>query len=205
MVDTTNRLLGRFSIKPIQICFYLSCQLYLFACIVGVLTGLCTKGLLPILVLHLSKTKITVLHIFLKNMEINLLSIFGGLLICFIPAILLVVNGFWLGYGITVSILKVAHSFNITNALTVVFYGIAPHAIPELLALFISGALGIALGLSVLKIIFKDVDNKLCLVYRSVLMLLPIIIILDYIAVYIEVNFSYPLVKQLMYKLAINP
>lgn len=171
--------------------FYLSARIFTVVFVLGAVTGLWTDFLLLKIVKNNSSgEEISTASLFLHNFKINIMGILSGPLLGIIPLMFLLVNGFFLGYVIVAVV--VHHSM----PLLAVFYGIAPHAIPELCSFFLSCALGLRLGLLYSENrlgVIKHIKKELALS----LSWLPIIATLTFIAAYIEINVSKALIESI--------
>lgn len=164
---------------------YLSVKIFTLTAVVGSAMGFLTNRWLAAILREVSKGEPTVFSIFSHNLTINIISIVGGLLLfASLPILDLSINGFVFGYVITALIV---HSATPSIEVAKIFYGVSPHAIPELLTLFLSCALGMRMG-------FKEFTLKQNM--ALVVAFVPIVIILTYCAAYLEVNISGVLIRR---------
>jgi stage II sporulation protein M len=90
-----------------------------------------------------------VIGIFLNNLQASAIALFGGLLIGLGPFIVVVTNGFLLGY-LLFAIIMISPSQPL-ESLTVLAAGILPHGIFEIPAFLLAAGLGLKLGIEWLK------------------------------------------------------
>ncbi len=166
----------------------MSAIIFMLASVAGVIAGLFTDKWLAAMLKGMGRGEITVFSIFSHNLVINVVSILGGLLFFPIPVSILLVNGFVFGYVIMA---LVVHNVAPATAAVQLLYGVGPHAIPELCAMFLSCALGIRLGFERSLSALKQ-NLALAVVY------VPIIVMLGYFAAYLEVNVSGVLIKKVI-------
>lgn len=84
-------------------------------------------------------------EIFIQNLTASLMAWLGGLLLGFIPVIVVIVNGFILGY---ICFYVITNSPSILGSLVFLIAGLVPHAIFELPAFLLAAVLGLNLGLN---------------------------------------------------------
>ncbi len=89
------------------------------------------------------------LQIFLQNLMVAAIAIFGGLLFGLLPILVVGVNGFIFGFVLT-SVFFIADQ-NPASSLALILGGIAPHGILELPAFLVAAAIGLRLGLEWLR------------------------------------------------------
>ncbi|MEM4325900.1 MAG: stage II sporulation protein M [Candidatus Pacearchaeota archaeon] len=119
--------------------------------------------------------------IFLNNTQTSFFGIFLGVFAGFFPFIILIFNGYILGFVIS-RFIEVGGVNNIFQVL----WRLAPHGVFELPAVFISIGLGLKLGLPLIYRYFKhylDTENVLA-IFLGIFFLLPSLII----AVFIDRN-----------------
>jgi len=168
--------------------FYVAFIIYAAALMVGAIAGLFTGSMIAEGANASSDTQeISVLYIFSHNLKINIFSIVSGLFFGFVPAIILVVNGLTVGYVIMVVL---AYYPSIPSL--AIFYAIAPHAVPELFALFFSCALGFRLFVLSLNLKAVRIRKEFAFLVLGVF----IITVSTYTAAYIETNITGVLVEK---------
>lgn len=96
-------------------------------------------GETPALDINLAK------KIFLQNVTASAIAWLGGILLAIAPVIIVLVNGFILGYVITFITL---YSGNVGESVGLLSAGLIPHAIFEIPAFLAAAVLGLRLGLS---------------------------------------------------------
>ncbi|HYE22504.1 MAG TPA: stage II sporulation protein M [Verrucomicrobiae bacterium] len=134
--------------------------------------------------------------IFLNNVQASAIALFGGLLVGLGPFLVVVSNGFILGYIlVSVTLLSPESAW---QSLGVLIVGILPHGIIEIPAFLFAGAIGLGLGIEWLKQENyghrKEVFKKHL---RNALIAIPIIVVSLFIAALIEVYLTGNLLDQI--------
>jgi stage II sporulation protein M len=129
------------------------------------------------------------IQIFLNNLQVSALALFGGLLLGFGPFLVVVSNGFILGYIITAIVLFSNES--LTSSVGAVLVGIVPHGILEIPAFLLAAAFGLKLGIDWLR---KDAAGKRGAVFihslKQVCYAIPAIVVILFAAAMVEVYVS---------------
>jgi stage II sporulation protein M len=127
-----------------------------------------------------------VMGIFTNNLTASAVALFGGLLLGLGPFVVVVSNGFLLGYILIATPALSGQSF--VSSLGIVVLGILPHGILEIPAFLLAAALGLRLGIEWLK---KENYGRRIEVLRGnflkVLVAIPAIALLLFVAALIEV------------------
>jgi stage II sporulation protein M len=136
------------------------------------------------------------IQIFLNNLQVSALALFGGLLLGFGPFLVVMSNGFILGYIITAMVLFSNHS--ILSSVGAVVIGIVPHGILEIPAFLLAAAFGLKLGIDWMK---KDASGKRGAVFvhsvKQVFYAIPAIVVILFAAAMVEVYVSGALLNAL--------
>ena len=127
--------------------------------------------------------------IFQQNLIVSLIALFGGLLFGIGSVLVLVANGFILGYIVTS--LFVINKDNFFGSLALVMAGIVPHGILELPIFILTSSLGLKFGLEYLNLESKGHRWEVFKAnLKKVLFSLPLIALVLFIAALIEVFIS---------------
>ena len=130
-----------------------------------------------------------VFAIFWQNLQVAAFCLFGGLIFGVLPIGIVVMNGFILGYVVTIFFRLLPVNFYFKIAL--VSLTLLPHGIFELPAIFISAALGIKLGLNWMS---RGAAGQRKKIFKQDLFdaikILPLIILVLFLAAVIEVFVS---------------
>ena len=178
--------------------FWLEAAVGLF--IVGALAGIATYFVKPELItsiagvfqdkfgpapafdIHLA------IQIFIQNLLVSLIGLFGGIVLGLGPLIVLGVNGFLLGFVFASILFSDASAW---ARLILILGGLVPHGIFELSAFFVAGALGLRFGLEWIQ--SKSAGQRQGTIKNNfvrILYALPVIAILLFIAGLVEVFVS---------------
>ncbi len=129
------------------------------------------------------------LKIFTNNTTASLMMIFGGMLFGIIPFLSVLFNGFIIGYIVTESFF--AFPMNVFKTAYLTFATIVPHGIFEIPAVLFSATLGLRFGIEWMQ---KGSASKRGEIFRknfiSALLFLPLLIIILFIAAFIEIFIS---------------
>ena len=189
--------------RSIEICrwlsfrrlLYLSCAIYFISLLTGVILGIFSDFLfVAITETYSDKGEASTASTFLNNLQVSIAAILLGVLYGVVPLVILLTNGFILGY-IVATIQFHAPDFPPLGLL----YGLAPHGVLEVPLLIFSCALGFRLFVLYRRYRNNIAGSSLRKESAVLLVCLPVITLLIYLAAYLEVNVSMVLLENLIH------
>lgn len=134
-----------------------------------------------------------VIAIFFNNLKVAVIGLIGGLLFGIGPFLVVVINGFLLGFIGTSVFLAIDTSLG--SSLLVLGLGLIPHGVFEIPALLLTSALGLRLGINWMQAEKGERVKTFRQDLRHILKASPLIIVLLFVAALVEVFVTGNLLK----------